>query len=157
MGEASFPVVDAAGNLRHMAHEESDSGRRTPRYVLEVAGKAVSEDNPLHVTLPEGSISAVSAGSTGYDYSANGLTAPPGVLIATVPVNPDRLSVEVQNQWPADITMIRDDGANGQRTAVVLHAAEYVGGPGGAWDSSTFRGRLRFYGPADARVSISED
>ena len=155
MAKATMSVRDAAGIPRELAQEERD-GVRTPRSVMEVDGQAVGTGNPLPVEIP-GGIPIVPAGSTGFDYSANGLGTPAGTLIATVPANEDRLSVEAQNQWNADITMIRDDGANGQRSAFVLAAADSAGAAGGCWSSTTFRGRLRFYGPAAARVSIFED
>jgi len=156
MGPTSMPVYDGTGNRHDMAQEEGASGLRTPRFAPEVAGKAVGGDNPMPVSIPDG-IPTTPAGSTGYDYSANGLTTPPGVLLATVPANDSRLHVEVQNQSAADITLVRDDGANGQRSVIVLATGGAVGAQGGGWASSTFRGRVRVYGPTGSRISVMED
>jgi len=156
MGPTSMPVLDGAGNRRDIAQEEAASGIRTPRYAPEVGGKAVGSDNPLPVEFPDG-VTTKPAGGTGYDYSANGLTTPAGILLATVPANDSRLHVEVQNQSAADVTLVRDDGANGQRSVIVLATGGAVGAQGGGWASSTFRGRVRVYGPTDSRISVMED
>lgn len=51
MAATSMTVRDAGGNLRDIAQEEA-GGVRTPRYVPEVGGAAVSPSNPLPVQGP---------------------------------------------------------------------------------------------------------
>ena len=97
-----------------------------------------------------------SGGSTGTDYSAN-KPAATGVVLATIPANPNRNWVSVQNQSANDLQVVRDDGAGGQTTTLILASGGAVGLQGASYDSRTFRGRLTVRGPAGSQFAAYED
>ncbi|MBV8474084.1 MAG: hypothetical protein JO107_14795 [Hyphomicrobiales bacterium] len=115
------------------------------------------------------------AGTTGADYSANKPTLPNVsanfgasgvyanyVLIATVPANPSRLSIDVENTSGAQIAIVRDDGTAASGTAPnnasvfalaggsVPGGGSAVGTQGGSWSSQTFKGRVQVYAPSSS-------
>ena len=132
--------------------------------------------------LPIGFVGS-SSGSTGLDYSANAPTLPlvgaafgdagpyaDFVLITTIPANPGRSNVDVENTSGGQVVVLRDDGtaAPGQppRNASLIPlmgavdptGAGKAGAQGGAWSSTTFKGRLQIYAPsAAAQVSAFVD
>ncbi len=117
------------------------------------------------------------AGGLGRDYSANQPTLPNigvnfggsgpyanYVLIATVPANPARFAIDVENNSGAQIAIIRDDGAAASSAAPVnasvfaLSAGTGAGAQGGAWSSQTFKGRLQIYAASSgAQVAVMGD
>lgn len=119
----------------------------------------------------------ISGGSTGLDYSANKPTLPniganfaasgpyaSYVLIATVPANPSRFNVDIENTSGAQIAIIRDDGTAASAAAPVnasvfsLAGGSGVGAQGGAWSSQTFKGRLQIYAASSsAQVAVMGD
>ena len=115
-------------------------------------------------------------GSTGYDRSANSPSIPvvggpfsSGIysgyaLIATIAANSNRFNIEVNNNSGSQIVIVRDDGtaANGNApvnaSAFPLAAGSGVGSQGGAWSSTTFKGRLQIYSSISSpQISIYED
>jgi hypothetical protein len=107
------------------------------------------------------------AGSAGADYSANQPTLPvvganfaasgpyaSYVLIATVPASATRRNVDVENNSGAQIAIVRDDGTAAASAAPVnasvfaLSGGAILGAQGGAWSSTTFKGRLQIYAPS---------
>lgn len=84
------------------------------------------------------------AGGTITDYSAN---APAHLanLIATVPINAGRNHIEVQNQAAVAIQAVIDDGAGGNEAIILLDAGSGANAQGGAWESNSFKGRLRIF------------
>jgi hypothetical protein len=117
------------------------------------------------------------AGSTGKDFSANhpqipnvganfGASGPYAsyVLIATVPVNPSRLAVDVENNSGAQIVIVLDDGtaaaggAPANATAFALAGGSGTGAQGGSWVSETEKGRVQVYAPsAAAQVAVRQN
>ena len=126
---------------------------------------------------------ASAAGSAGIDYSANapalpligaafGSSGPYAnyVLVRTIPADPTRKNVDVENTSGAQIVIMRDDGtapSGGTPTnaslipltgATDMSGAGMVGSQGGAWSSATFKGRLQIYAPSSqAQVSAFID
>jgi hypothetical protein len=115
---------------------------------------------------------------TGSDYSANppalpviganfGATGPYAnyVLVATVPyLSGENNNVDVENISGGPIVIIRDDGTalagNPPTNASVfaLGGGSAAGAQGGAWSSTTFKGRLQIYAPSStAIVSVMVD
>jgi hypothetical protein len=121
-----------------------------------------------YIAVKLGVIATVSgAGSVGTDYSENkpavpnvgaafGATGPYAnyALIGTIPANPNRSYVEVQNTSGAPIVLIRDDGtaaggaAPAQASVIPLDGGAATNRQGGSWASRTFRGRIQIYAPA---------
>jgi hypothetical protein len=114
------------------------------------------------------------AGSNGKDYSVNPPTLPSigsnfgatgiyanYVLIATVPANPVRMNVDIENTSGAQIVIVRDDGtaAGGapplNSSVLALTGGTAVGAQGGSYVSQTFKGRLQIYAPSSsAQVAV---
>lgn len=105
-----------------------------------------------------GPITVKRAGSTGVDYSANPAAVPIAgyVLLSTIPATPARSYVEVQNQSPNTIQVVRDDGAGNNLTSILLTGVG-PGQQGGGWPSDTFKGRVRVYGPAGSQIAAYQD
>ena len=118
-----------------------------------------------------------SAGSKGVDISANqpilpnvganfGASGPylNYVLIAAVPANPARFSVDVENNSGAQIAILLDDGtaASGSAPAnasvFALSGGSGAGSQGGSWVSQVEKGRLQVYAPSSsAQVAIRQN
>ena len=115
--------------------------------------------------------SVASTGSTGLDYSSNKPTLPNVgsnfgttglyanyVLLTTVPANPLRNNVDIENISGAQIAIIRDDGTAASGSAPTnasvfsLAAGTASGAQGGSWSSTTFKGRLQIYAANSADV-----
>jgi hypothetical protein len=117
-------------------------------------------------------------GSTGLDFSANhpawpnvgsafssgSALYPSWVLLATVPANPSRLNLTVDNMSNTPILCLRDDGtaATGatpvNSTGFTLNPKVSAGPEGGHYETTTFRGRMQFYGASSSQVvAISTD
>jgi len=85
-------------------------------------------------------------------------------LISTIPASEGRNAVEIQNCSGAQIAVILDDGtaatgaAPNNASVFPLAGGASVGAQGGAWSSSTFKGRVQIYAPTTAAsVYASED
>jgi hypothetical protein len=93
------------------------------------------------------------------DYSANAIAIPLSgyTLLATIPVTAGRSFVEVQNQGPTQIQIVRDNGAGGSQTSILVGSGGIAGTQGGDWSSSTFKGRIRVYGPAGAVIGAYQE
>lgn len=100
-------------------------------------------------------------GSTGHDFSSNkpAFQDPPVglVLLSTIPANPDRIKVEIQNQSLDPLQIWRDDGAGNQLSMIAIEPAGEVGRSGGGWLSTSFLGRVRIYGVSGSQVCAFED
>ena len=100
-------------------------------------------------------------GSTGHDFSSNApiFQDPPiGLaLLSTIPANPDRIKVEIQNQSVDFLQVWRDDGTGSQLSMIVLEPAGEIGRAGGGWVSTSFLGRVRIYGISGSQVCAFED
>jgi hypothetical protein len=70
-----------------------------------------------------------------------------GTLLATIPANPRRALVEVQNQSASPLTVVMDEG---DEIAVRTYLLTGVGADeqGADWATSLFTGRIRIYGPS---------
>lgn len=100
------------------------------------------------------------SGTTGTDGSLNAAAVPIGgySLLGTIGLAPRRNCIEVQNQSTQQIQLVRDDGAGGNQTSLILAGAAAAGGQGGSWQSYTFKGRLRIYGPSGSQqVAVYQD
>ena len=99
------------------------------------------------------------AGSTGVDYSVTPAAIPMATfsLLATIPANPARCSVEVQNQSAGTVQVVKDDGNGLNQVSILLATGGSVGTQGGSWNSQTFKGRVRVYAVAGAQISISQE
>ena len=98
------------------------------------------------------------SGSAGTSLSANmPQTLPPtGMVLLATTTNPRRNSIEVQNQSAATISVALDNNTGGLIDFMLLGSAG-AGAGGGDWQSMTFKGRVRVYGPAGSQVFIHED
>lgn len=128
-------VIDAAGNT--VAKTALSDGNGTP----------YSGSNPVPTAR---------AGSTGLDHSVNAAAVPGGAPLLTIPANPGRAFVEVQNQSGNTLQLVRDDGAGNNSTSILLTGVG-AGQQGAGWSSQTFRGRVRVYGPAGSQVAACQD
>lgn len=101
--------------------------------------------------------SFIQGGSAGLDYSAN----KPAVyanLLGTIPVNAGRAGVSVQNQSSDTIQAMLDDGTGANISIILLAPGSGSNTQGGYWESLTFKGRVRVYGPASSdQVFIHQD
>lgn len=97
------------------------------------------------------------AGSTGFEWSANGVAVPTDTPLLTIPANPNRLAVEIQNQSAVQIQVVRDNGSGTQATSILLSPGTAAGQAGRSWSSNTFRGRVRVYAPSGSQVAAYED
>lgn len=86
------------------------------------------------------------------------------VLVASVPANPSRLSIDVENMSGAQIAVVLDDGtaANGatpaNATAFALAGGSATGAQGGSWVSLVEKGRVQIYAPSSsAFVAIRQN
>lgn len=98
--------------------------------------------------------------NVGANFGASGVYAN-YLLITTVPANPSRLSIDVENTSGAQIVIVRDDGtaASGaapvNASAFVLAGGAAAGAQGGSWTSQTFKGRVQVYAPSSsAQVAV---
>lgn len=118
-----------------------------------------------------------SAGSKGADFSANQPTLPNVganfgvsgayanyVLISTVPSNPARFSIDVENNAGSQIAIILDNGAavNGSApvgaTVFALAGGSGQGSQGGSWVSLVEKGRVQVYAASvTAQVAIRQN
>lgn len=100
-------------------------------------------------------------GGTPVDTSSAPATVPEGgfSLLATVAINGNRASVEVQNQSAAMIQLVLDDGAAtaGTISSVLLSPNTGANTAGSIWNSNTFKGRVRVYGAAGAQVMARQN
>jgi hypothetical protein len=152
-----------------MSEYQSAAGVASPGFVPESRpGMPFSAGNPLPV---------VQAGSTGSDFSVNQPTPPVVggnfggsgpyagyVLIRTVPANPTRAGLDVENSSGAQIVVVRDDGTAASGAAPTnasvfpLAGGSGAGSQGGSWSTTTFKGRLQLYAPnATAQVAVFQD
>ena len=99
------------------------------------------------------------AGGSPTDSSINPLVlSAPNVLLQTIPLNPARCSVEVQNQSAVTIYVIRDDGnSNSTASTIALGSGGTVGSQGSSWSSVVFKGRLTIWGPTGSTISAFQD
>ena len=99
------------------------------------------------------------AGGTGANYSVNPAAIPIAtyVLLTTIPANPQRVSVEVQNQSASTIQVVRDDGGGQEQVTTLLAPGGGAGSQGATWHSLTFKGRVRVYGPTGSQVSACQE
>jgi len=169
MTDTTLLVKDGAGSSQTLAAQANTGGSLTPYHVEDATQRAALIAAVL----------APNAGSTGRDYSA-GAPAIPNigaafgsgvyagyVVVATRAANPARANIDVENATGAAIVVVRDDGtaANGAAPANAsifpLAGGPTPGSQGGAWSTTTFKGRLQIYAPAaltgGAFVTVMED
>lgn len=110
------------------------------------------------------------------DYSANAPAVPlvganftTGVyagynLLATVPSDESRNSIDIENLSGAQIVIVRDNGEAASGAAPVgasvfaLAGGAGAGSQGGSWASTTFKGRVQVFSPSSsAQVAIFVD
>lgn len=120
-------------------------------------------------TPPLSAVSTTLTGTTGTDLSINVPTIPavgsnfPGtgtyanyVLVTTVPVNSNRVSIDVENPSGDNILLIRDDGVSNigsvpvNASLIPLAPGNGPGTQGGSWTSVTFKGRVQVYAPSSS-------
>ncbi len=118
----------------------------------------------------------VYAGTTGIDHSANppatpnvgnnfGASGPYAnyVLITTIPTNPTRHNIDIENASGSQIVVVRDNGITPWGLPPLNATLFPLSGTtaysqGGAWSSQTFKGRLQIYAPSStAFVPVMED
>ena len=169
MTDTTLLVKDGAGSSQTLAAQANSGGSLTPYHVEDTAQRAALIAAVL----------APAAGSPGRDYSA-GSPTPPNIgaafgsgvyagylVVATRAANPARANIDVENCTGGPIVVIRDDG-NAASGAAPTNASVFAlaggtapGAQGGAWSSTTFKGRLQIYAPAaltaGAFVTVMED
>lgn len=143
---ADYVIKDGNG-VQQIIRSGNPSGIILPWMTpVDALGTALgTQTNPI-VTSP--------GGSTGADFSANAPPVPSDttfVLIATVPASLSRAMVGIQNQSQVNLQIVRDDGAGNNQTSIFLQ------GPFASWQSSSFKGRVRVYGPSGAAVAAYQD
>ncbi len=101
--------------------------------------------------------------NVGSNFAASGPYAS-YVLLTSIPAGAILNSIDIENTSGAQIVIVRDDGttANGAAPAnasiFTLAGGAGAGQQGGAWGSTTFRGRIQIYAPsASAQVAIFVD
>jgi hypothetical protein len=122
-------------------------------------GTSSATANPVQGVTGGVPVSTSAFGTTGTDYSANAASIPMAgfVLLATIPVTSTRAAAEVQNQSAALIQVVRDDGTGANQTSQLLASGGSVGSAGGGWSSTTFKGRIRVYGPTGSQVAADQE
>lgn len=107
-----------------------------------------------------GTVVMASAGSTGTDHAGEWNVAVPAtsswVVLSTSNANTARLAIEAQNQSASMLQLVRDDGLENNISSILL-ASTGAAAPGGGWSSTTFKGRVRIFGPAGSNHSLFED
>jgi uncharacterized phage protein gp47/JayE len=169
MTDTTLLVKDGGGSSQALAAQANAGGSLTPYHVEDAAQRAALI----------AAIQAPSAGSAGRDYSA-GAPAVPGVgaafgaglyagyvQVAARAANPARANIDVENCTGAAILVVRDDGtaatgaAPANASVFALAGGAAPGAQGGAWSSTTFKGRLQIYAPTalsgGAFVTVMED
>lgn len=100
-------------------------------------------------------------GGVNADVSSAPATVPEAtfVLLATIPINGNRVVVEIQNQSAAMIQLVLDDGAGtaGTVSSILLSPNSGANTAGSIWASSTFKGRVRVYGATGAQVMARQN
>ena len=100
-------------------------------------------------------------GGVNADVSSAPATVPEAtfVLLATIPINGNRSTVEVQNQSAALIQVVLDDGSGtaGTISSYLLGPGTGANTAGGVWNSQTFKGRVRVYGATGAQVMARQN
>lgn len=116
-------------------------------------------------------VASTSTGSAGLDYSSNKPALPnigaafansgpyaSYVLVATIPASAARNNVDIENISGAQIAVMRDDGsavggaAPANASVFTLGGGAAAGAQGGAWSSTTFKGRLQIYAPSSTAI-----
>ena len=162
-----YAVVSAAALSLMLAHASpAQTYRESGGSVLSGFVPLTPGAGPLFVPGNPGHVRQ--AGTTGVDYSANkpsipnvgasfGSTGPYAnyVLIATVPANAFRNTLDIENTSGAQIAIVRDDGgaATGSTPAnasvfALGPGSATVGAQGGSYVSQTFKGRAQIYAPS---------
>lgn len=123
---------------------------------------AFGADGVTTDVTPATGFPVMNGGTTGADYSANPSAYPPTsplVLLSTVPVNPVRNRVAVQNQDVPELQVwrVNNTSAPTVKTLIVLDGAAVTGQQGGEFDSNTFKGGLLIYGMPGQQISVYED
>ena len=175
MTDTTLLVKDGAGSSQTLDVQLNTGGSLTPYHVEDTTQRAAL----IAVLTAIEAASAAGIGGTGRDYSA-GAPAIPNigaafgsgvyagyVVVATRAANPARANIDVENATGAAIVVVRDDGtaANGAAPANAsifpLAGGPTPGSQGGAWSTTTFKGRLQIYAPAaltgGAFVTVMED
>jgi len=169
MTDTTLLVKDGAGSSQTLAAQANTGGSLTPYHVEDAVQRAALL----------AAIQAPSAGSTGRDYSAGAPAAPnvgaafgPGlyagyVVVTTRAANPARANIDVENCTGGPIVVVRDDGtaasgaAPANASVFALGGGVAPGAQGGAWSTTTFKGRLQIYAPTaltgGAFVTVMED
>ena len=98
----------------------------------------------------------------GADWSATPVAIPfvaGWPVLLTVPANPARAGIDMQNQSASGVQVVIDDGAGGSRTSIFLEPNDPGASvPAGAtWSSLTCKARVQVYGPSGSSVSVRED
>lgn len=93
------------------------------------------------------------------DASANAPAIPGALnLLATLPVNPQRIGYIVQQQSVNVLTVAFDDGASSTPTVLILDPAAAANRQGGAFTFTGMPhyGRIRVFGLAGSQVGAAE-
>ena len=132
---------------------------------------------PNGSNVPPSPVWSLDYGTTGLDFSANQPTLPAiganfaasgpyasYVLIATRAANLSRANIDIENTSGAQIVIVRDDGtaatsaAPANASVFALAGGSGAGSQGGAWSSTTFKGRIQVFAAlSSAQVAIMED
>ena len=169
MTDTTLLVKDGAGSSQTLAAQANTGGSLTPYHVEDAVQRAALL----------AAIQAPSAGSTGRDSRAGAPAAPnvgaafgPGlyagyVVVTTRAANPARANIDVENCTGGPIVVVRDDGtaasgaAPANASVFALGGGVAPGAQGGAWSTTTFKGRLQIYAPTaltgGAFVTVMED
>ena len=116
----------------------------------------------MAISRDQASVTSRPSGSTGKSYSANKQAVPAAglgyALLATVPVNKQRDSIEIANLGADMCQVVLDDGAGGEQDSFFLAGSSngLTPGQGAGWSSDRHRGRILVYGITGRPIYIRE-
>ncbi len=146
---STVTLIDGTGQQVTFLATTNGTGQKTIQSTPRVGDAPVDAENPMPV---------LSGGTSGKDYSVNEAAIPfPGfAVLVTVPVNPSRANIQVQNMSASLVQVVQDDGEDQQQTAFFLAPGTDVGQPGGFNENPAFKGRLRVCAPVGSWIVVSE-
>ena len=171
-------IINATGGTTFVRAGQNTDGSISFFNNLELAGALVSMSNGLP-TIQAGSVgsdsSSNSAALAGGDIGATVGTSLFGgtgsfagyVLVGSVPSNPTRAGLYIENISGQQVVCVRDDGTAAAGAAPANASWFLLGGgtgvpsQGGSWASTTFKGRIQIWALTDpgvtARPTIMQD
>lgn len=105
-------------------------------------------------------VSTASVATVGADWSVNAVSIPLSgyVLLQTIPLNPNRVGINIQNLSANTIQVVFDDGTGANQSSFLVASGGTQPSAGGDWFYAVERGRCRVYSKSSTdAVSIREN